>query len=150
MMDIAKSLLFADGLLLRRHKEMIATLISSRNGCPYCADSHGKFLRALGGSDEVLCALQTGALDSASLSTAEQALLRVALQVKKTHNSSPELTSEPQCRQAGPKRRLPKPFTSPPSSRHSTASQTPLGSRLPIPTERRCRNPQPGSRAPID
>jgi uncharacterized peroxidase-related enzyme len=87
MMDIAETLLFADGLLLRRQKEMIATLISSRNGCPYCADSHGTFLRALGGSDEVFCALQTGALDSASLSRAEQALLRFALQVNEDSQS---------------------------------------------------------------
>jgi uncharacterized peroxidase-related enzyme len=87
MMDFAETLLFVDGLLLRRHKEMIATLISSRNGCPYCADSHGTFLRALGGSDEVLCALQTSTLDSASLSTAEQALLRFALLVNEDSQS---------------------------------------------------------------
>ncbi|MGA8940356.1 MAG: peroxidase-related enzyme [Acidobacteriaceae bacterium] len=81
MMDLAASLLFADGLLLRRHKEMIATLISSQNECPYCADSHGSFLREMEASDDLLCALRTSATDSASLSPAEQALLRFALQV---------------------------------------------------------------------
>ena len=86
-MELAETLLFADGLLLRRHKEMIATLVSSRNECPYCADSHGSFLRAMGSSDEVLCALQTGALDSASLSPAEQGLLRFVLLVNENSQS---------------------------------------------------------------
>jgi uncharacterized peroxidase-related enzyme len=78
MMDIAEALLFADGQLLRRHKEMIATLTSLQNNCAYCADSHGSFLRAQGGSAELLCALQAGSLDSSCLTPAEQALLRFA------------------------------------------------------------------------
>ena len=81
MMDIAETLLFADGYLQRRHKEMIATLISSENNCAYCADSHGSFLRVLGGSPELICALQTGSFDSACLSQAEQALLRFARKI---------------------------------------------------------------------
>ena len=41
MMELAEKMLFMDGDLTRRHKEMIATLVSAQNACPYCADSHG-------------------------------------------------------------------------------------------------------------
>jgi uncharacterized peroxidase-related enzyme len=81
MMNIASTLLFVDGHLTRRHKEMIATLISSQNNCRYCADSHGSHLRAQGGSAELLCAMKDGCLDSPSLIPAEQALLRFALKI---------------------------------------------------------------------
>jgi len=81
MMDIAQSLLFVDGHLLRRHKEMIATLISSQNNCAYCADSHGSSLRALGGSAELLCALGAGSIDAHCLTPAERALLEFAVKI---------------------------------------------------------------------
>jgi uncharacterized peroxidase-related enzyme len=78
MLEIAENLLFVDGLLTRRQKEMIATFISAQNLCPYCADSHGYFLRSQGGSADLLCAIQTGELDSPLLSAGERALLRIA------------------------------------------------------------------------
>ena len=53
---------------------MIATLISSRNECPYCADSHGFFLRMHGGSAKTLCAVQQSNLNSPLLTASEQAL----------------------------------------------------------------------------
>jgi uncharacterized peroxidase-related enzyme len=81
MMELSGALIFCDGFLTRKHKEMIATLVSSQNACEYCADSHGYFLRIHGGSAEVLCALQQNTLDSASLSAAEQALLGFVLKV---------------------------------------------------------------------
>jgi uncharacterized peroxidase-related enzyme len=81
MMDIAESLLFADGHLERRHKEMIATLVSSQNSCPYCADSHGYFLRVHGGSAEALRAIQMNDLHSCALTEAEQRLLGFAEKV---------------------------------------------------------------------
>jgi uncharacterized peroxidase-related enzyme len=81
MMDIAASLLFADGHLVRRHKEMLATFISSQNKCPYCADSHGYFFRVHGGDAAALCAIQQNHLSSPSLTTREQALLRFAEKV---------------------------------------------------------------------
>jgi uncharacterized peroxidase-related enzyme len=87
MMDLAESLLFADGYLIRRHKEMIATLISSQNACPYCADSHGYFLRVHGGSAEALSAIQQNNLGSLSLTAAEQALLRFAEQVNRSSHA---------------------------------------------------------------
>jgi uncharacterized peroxidase-related enzyme len=89
MMDLAATLLFVDGSLVRRHKEMIATFVSSRNSCPYCADSHGYFLRVHGGSAEVLCAIQENNLGSQSLTTAEQVLLRFT---EKVNRSSHQIT----------------------------------------------------------
>lgn len=81
MMELSKSLIFADGELTRRQKEMIATLVSSQNGCAYCADSHGYFLRMHGGSAEVLAAVQQGNLDSPAFSSAEHALLAFVAKV---------------------------------------------------------------------
>jgi uncharacterized peroxidase-related enzyme len=87
MIDLAADFLFVDGFLTRKHKEMIATLISSQNVCPYCADSHGKALLAQGASGEVLWAVATGALDSACFTPGEQALLRFALKVNAESHS---------------------------------------------------------------
>jgi len=81
IMDLSESLIFAEGALTRKHKEMIATLISAQNSCPYCADSHGFFLRVHGGNAQTLAALQTGDLCSSGLSAAEQALLNFARKV---------------------------------------------------------------------
>lgn len=78
MLEIAESMLFADGHLKRLHKEMIATLISSQNHCPYCADSHSAFLTAQGGSAELLLILRSGSPNARSLTSAERALLRFA------------------------------------------------------------------------
>jgi uncharacterized peroxidase-related enzyme len=90
MMELSESLLFADGHLSRRHKEMIATLVSSQNACAYCADSHGYFLRVHGGSSEALCALQQSNLTSPALTTEERALLGFAGKVNRQSN---EITS---------------------------------------------------------
>jgi uncharacterized peroxidase-related enzyme len=87
MVDLAADFLFVDGHLSRRHKEMIATLISSQNDCAYCASSHGNLLLAQGGSTEVVCALETGAVDSNCFSEAEQMLLRFALRVNSDSRS---------------------------------------------------------------
>lgn len=81
MMDLAAGFLFVDGYLTRRHKEMIATLISSQNGCPYCTDSHGHALLDQGGSQELMGDLQTCALDSPTLTSGERALMRFAVKV---------------------------------------------------------------------
>ena len=84
MMDLSGSLIFSDGHLVRRHKEMIATLVSSQNICPYCADSHSFALRMNGGSAEVLCAIQQNDLLSPALTSAEQALLSFVAKVNAT------------------------------------------------------------------
>ncbi|MGA8728362.1 MAG: peroxidase-related enzyme [Terracidiphilus sp.] len=88
MMDLSESLIFCDGHLSRRQKEMIATLISSENACAYCADSHGYFLRMHGGTVDALCAIQRGQLDSSCLSPSERALLAF---VRKINSHSHEI-----------------------------------------------------------
>jgi uncharacterized peroxidase-related enzyme len=75
MMDLSGSLIFSDGHLSRRHKEMIASLVSLQNACAYCADSHSFALRMNGGSAGALCAIQQNDLHSPSLTFEEQALL---------------------------------------------------------------------------
>jgi len=91
MMEISERLIFAEGHLSRREKEMIATFISVQNDCPYCADSHGFFFRVHGGSAEALCAIQDNRLPAASLSTQERALLAF---VEKVNRNSPRICRE--------------------------------------------------------
>lgn len=88
MMGLAESMLFIDGCLIRRHKEMIATLVSAQNACAYCADSHGYHLRMQGGSAEALCAIQANDLHSIALSEEERALLGF---VEKVNRSSHQI-----------------------------------------------------------
>lgn len=91
MMDLSGSLIFSDGHLSRRHKEMIATLVSSQNSCAYCADSHSFALRMNGGSAEELCAIQQNDLLSPALTSAEQTLLAFVATV---NTSSHEITRD--------------------------------------------------------
>ena len=83
MMDLSETLIFAEGALTRRQKEMIATLVSVENSCPYCADSHAYFLRVHGGSPETLHAIEQRDLNSPALSAAEQVLLGFAQKVNR-------------------------------------------------------------------
>jgi uncharacterized peroxidase-related enzyme len=78
MMDLSESLIFAEGSLTRKRKEMIVTLVSAQNLCPHCSDSHGYFLRAHGGFAEVLDAVLTEDWANSSLTAAEQALRNFA------------------------------------------------------------------------
>ena len=75
MMALADEFLFVEGELSRRQKEMIAALVSTRNACAYCADSHSYFLRIHGGSAEALAAIEQDDLQSSALTLAEQSLL---------------------------------------------------------------------------
>jgi uncharacterized peroxidase-related enzyme len=100
MLEIAAGLLFADGNLTRRQKEMIATFISAQNACSYCADSHGHLFRAEGGSAELLCALRNAEPDSPHLAPAEQELLRLCSRVNcDSHSVNP--TDMERARKAG-------------------------------------------------
>src|SRR5580658_3803345 len=75
MVDISSTLLFADGYLTRRQKEMIATYISKLNDCPYCLDSHGFFLLVHGSPEEVAGKIIAGEIGEAAISEAERHLL---------------------------------------------------------------------------
>ena len=81
MMGLAESMLFSEGHLGRKNKEMIATFVSSRNGCAYCADSHGYSLRANGGTGDLLAAAMTCDLTSEALSPPQRELLRFVQKV---------------------------------------------------------------------
>jgi uncharacterized peroxidase-related enzyme len=81
MMDLSEHLIFTDGSLGRKHKEMIAILVSEQNACTYCADSHGFFLRMHGGTSRALVAIQSNDLHSSELTNAEQSLLQFASKV---------------------------------------------------------------------
>ena len=81
MMEMAEDLIFRDGHLGRRTKELIATFISTRNECPYCADSHGFFLRTHGGSAGELQSALAGNIDASSLNEKDRALLEFACKV---------------------------------------------------------------------
>src|ERR1700729_3725369 len=71
MMELSEHLIFSEGSLGRRHKEMIATFVSAQNNCPYCADSHGYFLRVHGGTSMALAAVMSNDLRSAELTISE-------------------------------------------------------------------------------
>jgi uncharacterized peroxidase-related enzyme len=70
---------FSDGHLTEKTKEMIATLVSGQNRCPYCMHSHAYFLQEEhgAGADAVAC-IGRGEIESAPISEAEKALLRYA------------------------------------------------------------------------
>jgi uncharacterized peroxidase-related enzyme len=81
MMAMSETLLFSDGALTRRQKEMIATFVSSTNHCDYCSDSHGFFFHVHGGSIESLAALLVCDLDAGALTNAERTLLKFVAEV---------------------------------------------------------------------
>ena len=85
MLGIAQSMLFVDGALDRRHKEMLAAFVSASNRCAYCADSHGYFFRAQGGSPEALDAVMACNLESPAMTPTQRAWLSFARKV--TENS---------------------------------------------------------------
>ncbi|HVW75976.1 MAG TPA: peroxidase-related enzyme [Alloacidobacterium sp.] len=91
MIDMSSSLLFVDGYLTRRQKERIATLVSARNSCPYCADSHGFFALVHGSTKDTLHHLLQGRIAEAGLSPAEEQLLRFAQAV---NDESFKITTE--------------------------------------------------------
>jgi uncharacterized peroxidase-related enzyme len=92
MLEIAENFLFSESLLDRRHKEMIATYVSQRNACSYCADSHAVLLGTQGGLPEMICALQRGDLNAQLFTSAEVALLKFAEKVNA--NSSAIIRSD--------------------------------------------------------
>jgi uncharacterized peroxidase-related enzyme len=87
MMAMSESLLFSDGALNRRQKEMIATFVSSINNCDYCSDSHGFFFRVHGGSVKSLAALLVCDLDAGNWTNAERALLEFVAAVNQGSES---------------------------------------------------------------
>jgi uncharacterized peroxidase-related enzyme len=78
VMDFSWQLHFCDGHLSERVKEMIATLVSGQNRCPYCMHSHAYFLHRQGAEEAAVAAIGRGAIEEAPITEAERALLRFA------------------------------------------------------------------------
>ncbi len=85
MMGLAQAMLFVDGALDRRHKEMLSAFVSAQNQCAYCTDSHGFFFRVHGGSPEALEAVMACHLESDAITPPQRALLGFARKI--TQNS---------------------------------------------------------------
>ncbi len=68
IIQLGSTLVFSEGVLGRRMKEMIATYVSSLNECPYCLDSHAASLCSQRGDEALLNALLTGDLGDVSIS----------------------------------------------------------------------------------
>jgi uncharacterized peroxidase-related enzyme len=89
MMGLAKDMLFIDGALGRRNKEMISAFVSAANRCNYCADSHGFSFRLQGGTASTLDAVFACDLDSEAIDLKDRALLQL---VRKITNESQAIT----------------------------------------------------------
>jgi uncharacterized peroxidase-related enzyme len=81
IIQLGSTLVFSEGVLGRRLKEMIATYVSSLNECPYCLDSHGASLRVQGGDEALLKAITTGDLADDSITVPEGLLLEFVRKV---------------------------------------------------------------------
>ena len=75
--ELSYPLLFSDGFLTRRVKEMLATYVSALNECPYCAGSHAYFLSVQEGQP-LADSLKRLDLETPLITDAERALLRFA------------------------------------------------------------------------
>ena len=78
MMGLAESMLFSEGSLGRCNKELLATFLSARNRCDYCADSHGAFLLQRSDSAGLVHAAMSCDLASSALTSSQRALLHFA------------------------------------------------------------------------
>jgi uncharacterized peroxidase-related enzyme len=81
IIQLGSTLVFSEGVLGRRMKEMIATYVSSLNECPYCLDSHAASLRTQGGDEALLDALAAGDLEHAPIIIPERHLLEFVRKV---------------------------------------------------------------------
>jgi uncharacterized peroxidase-related enzyme len=87
MLGLAQTMLFVEGALTRKQKELIATYVSATNACAYCADSHGFTLGTQGGTPEMVSAAMRCDLDCTAFSLSEHALLRFVEKVTKDSQS---------------------------------------------------------------
>lgn len=91
VIQLSNTLHFSDGHLTWRMKEMIATLVSAWNQCPYCRDSHAYFLQLQGTPEEITAALRNRDIDSAPVTEPERVLLRF---VERVTDGGHQVTAE--------------------------------------------------------
>ncbi|MFC4011374.1 carboxymuconolactone decarboxylase family protein [Nonomuraea purpurea] len=80
--ELAEVLLRGDNTLSRGERELIASYVSTLNGCRFCAMSHGAFAAAQLPGGESVVADACSAPDTAPVSGKLRALLRVAAAVR--------------------------------------------------------------------
>ncbi len=91
VMDFSWQIHFCDGHLPEKVKEMIATLVSGQNRCPYCMHSHAYFLHRHGAEDAAVEHIGRGEIEEAPITEAEKALLRFAkLLTHESYRNTPE------------------------------------------------------------
>jgi uncharacterized peroxidase-related enzyme len=91
VMEFSWQVHFCDGHLPERVKEMIATLVSGQNRCPYCMHSHAYFLHQQGAEDAAVAAIGQGDIEGAPITAAEKSLLRFAkLLTHEAYKNTPE------------------------------------------------------------
>jgi len=76
MLGLAKFMLFTEGALGRKHKEMISAFVSAMNRCAYCTDSHACSFRIAGGDSDTTRALMACDLEADTITPPERALLQ--------------------------------------------------------------------------
>ncbi|MEV6106307.1 peroxidase-related enzyme [Streptomyces sp. NPDC051940] len=81
LMQLAETLLRGPSPLPRGERELIAAYVSERNGCRYCADSHGAFAAAQLAGGEALVKAVLADPAGADITGQLRALLRIAAEV---------------------------------------------------------------------
>lgn len=84
LLDLAQTLLRGDSPLSEGERELIATYVSNRNNCRFCAGSHGAAAKHLLDSDFDLIEQVWSNPDSAPVSDKLKALLRIAGKVQQS------------------------------------------------------------------
>ena len=82
LLELAQTLLRGDSSLSAGERELIAAYVSKRNGCVFCANSHGAAAKHLLGSDFELIEKVWADISDAPISDKLKALLHVAGQVQ--------------------------------------------------------------------
>lgn len=80
--ELAQILLRGPSPLTEAEREMIATFVSSRNNCNFCAGSHGAAAKALLGADATLMDDVLKNYETAAISNKMKALLNIAGKVQ--------------------------------------------------------------------
>lgn len=99
-LELYKTLLFGRSGLKRAERELIATIVSSINGCAYCTNHHAEALRAYWKDEERVAAIVDVLPEKADLSEREQAMVDYARTLTETPTQMTERHVE-RLREAG-------------------------------------------------
>jgi uncharacterized peroxidase-related enzyme len=82
--ELTEILLRQENSLTRGERELIASLVSSKNECFYCTNAHVTVTNQLLGEEETTNCVIHNDIDSAKISDKMKALLKIAQQVQKS------------------------------------------------------------------